>query len=113
MCCCPPILVADEPTGNLNSRTADDVLTLFQKMVDDDKTVVLMTHEQDVASWVSRVLTLADGEIVTSSPARHTKNGSTQRTRGGSGQSNYFTTTIRGKRQARWKASPDEPEAED
>ncbi|MCP4427835.1 MAG: ABC transporter ATP-binding protein [Chloroflexi bacterium] len=60
----PPILVADEPTGNLDSRTADDVLTLFQKLADDGKTVIMVTHERDVASWVSRVVMLADGRIV-------------------------------------------------
>jgi putative ABC transport system ATP-binding protein len=62
----PPILVADEPTGNLDSHTADDVLTLFQKLANDGKTVVMVTHERDVASWVSRVVKLADGEIVSS-----------------------------------------------
>ncbi len=61
----PPILVADEPTGNLDSHTADDVLTLFQNLADNGKTVVMVTHERDVASWVSRVVRLADGEIVT------------------------------------------------
>ncbi len=59
----PPILVADEPTGNLDSRTADDVLTLFQKLADSGKTVIMVTHERDVESWVSRVVTLVDGEI--------------------------------------------------
>lgn len=61
----PPILVADEPTGNLDSHTADDVLTLFQEFAGNGKTVVMVTHERDVASWVSRVVRLADGEIVT------------------------------------------------
>ncbi len=60
----PPILVADEPTGNLDSRTADDVLTLFQKLADSGKTVIMVTHERDVDTWVSRVVTLVDGEIV-------------------------------------------------
>ncbi|MCP4426056.1 MAG: ABC transporter ATP-binding protein [Chloroflexi bacterium] len=60
----PPILVADEPTGNLDSRTADDVLTLFQKLADSGKTVIMVTHERDVESWVSRVVTLVDGRIV-------------------------------------------------
>ena len=63
----PPILVADEPTGNLDSHTADDVLTLFQNLAGCGKTVVMVTHERDVASWVSRVVRLADGEIVSSS----------------------------------------------
>jgi putative ABC transport system ATP-binding protein len=60
----PPIVVADEPTGNLDSRTADDVLRLFQDLSSDRKTVVMVTHERDIAAWVSRVVTLADGRIV-------------------------------------------------
>jgi putative ABC transport system ATP-binding protein len=60
----PPIVVADEPTGNLDSRTADDVLRLFQDLSSDKKTVVMVTHERDIAAWVSRVVTLADGRIV-------------------------------------------------
>ncbi len=62
----PPIVVADEPTGNLDSRTADEVLTLFQNLSTDGKTVVVVTHERDIAPWVSRVVTLADGRIVNS-----------------------------------------------
>jgi putative ABC transport system ATP-binding protein len=60
----PPIIVADEPTGNLDSRTADDVLLLFQKLAADGKTVVMVTHERDIAPRVSRIVTLADGHIV-------------------------------------------------
>ncbi len=60
----PPIVVADEPTGNLDSQTADDILTLFQQLSADGKTVVLVTHERDVSSWVSSVVTLSDGRIV-------------------------------------------------
>ncbi len=62
----PPIVVADEPTGNLDSRTADQVLTLFQNLSTDGKTVVVVTHERDITPWVSRVVTLADGRIVNS-----------------------------------------------
>lgn len=60
----PSIVVADEPTGNLDSRTADAVLMLFQKLVMDGKTVVMVTHERDVTPWVTRIVTLADGQIV-------------------------------------------------
>ena len=60
----PPIVVADEPTGNLASQTADDILTLFQQLSADGKTVVMVTHERDIASWVSGVVMLADGRIV-------------------------------------------------
>ncbi|MCP5096974.1 MAG: ATP-binding cassette domain-containing protein, partial [Chloroflexi bacterium] len=60
----PPLLVADEPTGNLDSQTADDVLTLFKQLADNGKTVVMVTHERDIAPLVDRVITLADGQIV-------------------------------------------------
>lgn len=60
----PPLLVADEPTGNLDSQTADDVLTLFKQLASSGKTVVMVTHERDIAPHVNRVITLADGCIV-------------------------------------------------
>jgi putative ABC transport system ATP-binding protein len=59
----PPLLVADEPTGNLDSHTADDVLALFKRLAGSDKTVVMVTHERDIAAQVDRVITLTDGQI--------------------------------------------------
>jgi putative ABC transport system ATP-binding protein len=60
----PPFVVADEPTGNLDSQTADDVLALFKRLAASGKTVVMVTHERDIAPLVDRVITLADGNIV-------------------------------------------------
>ncbi len=60
----PPILLADEPTGNLDSHTAETTLQLFKDLTNAGKTVVMVTHERDVTSWVSRIVTLADGRIV-------------------------------------------------
>lgn len=60
----PPVLVADEPTGNLDSRTADSVLALLAASADQGRTVLMVTHERDVASRVQRVVTLADGAVV-------------------------------------------------
>jgi putative ABC transport system ATP-binding protein len=60
----PPIVVADEPTGNLDSVTALSVFKLFQNLVDNGKTILMVTHDLDLARGVSRVVTLADGEIV-------------------------------------------------
>ena len=60
----PPILVADEPTGNLDSQTADAILQLFTKLVEQGKTVIVVTHERDISNWVSRTVTLADGNII-------------------------------------------------
>lgn len=60
----PPILVADEPTGNLDSRAADTVFGLFESLVAGGATILMVTHDNELASRVRRTLTLADGEIV-------------------------------------------------
>jgi putative ABC transport system ATP-binding protein len=60
----PPILVADEPTGSLDSVTAASVLRVFESLVADGTTVLLVTHDQDIAKRATRVIRLADGEIV-------------------------------------------------
>jgi putative ABC transport system ATP-binding protein len=61
----PPILLADEPTGNLDSATAETVLKLFADLNADGQTIVVVTHERDIRSIVSREVTLVDGRIVT------------------------------------------------
>ena len=60
----PPILLADEPTGNLDSKTADSIFRLFETLVADGRTILMVTHERDLARRTSRIITLADGEIV-------------------------------------------------
>jgi ABC-type lipoprotein export system ATPase subunit len=60
----PPILVADEPTGNLDSKTANAVFALFEQLVADGKTVLMVTHDSDLAKRVGRAVIVADGEIV-------------------------------------------------
>lgn len=60
----PPILVADEPTGNLDSKTAASVFNLFRSLVDEGKTILMVTHDDDLASQAPRKVTLADGLIV-------------------------------------------------
>jgi putative ABC transport system ATP-binding protein len=59
----PPIIVADEPTGNLDSRTAESVMALFGQLVHDGKTVVMVTHERNNIPGVARKITLVDGEV--------------------------------------------------
>ena len=66
----PPILLADEPTGNLDSTTADDVLGLFADLNAEGRTIVVVTHERDIRSIVGREVTLVDGRVVTDEPAR-------------------------------------------
>jgi putative ABC transport system ATP-binding protein len=60
----PPILAADEPTGNLDSKTADAVFNLFERLVDAGKTIIMVTHDNDIATRVRRSLHVSDGEIV-------------------------------------------------
>jgi putative ABC transport system ATP-binding protein len=60
----PPLIVADEPTGNLDSRTAEEVMEFFAHLVTAGKTVVMVTHERDLARYFARSITLMDGAIV-------------------------------------------------
>ena len=60
----PPILLADEPTGNLDSATADAVLELFADLNTDGRTIVVVTHERDIRAIVGREVTLVDGRVV-------------------------------------------------
>ncbi|MBE2221093.1 MAG: ATP-binding cassette domain-containing protein [Anaerolineae bacterium] len=60
----PPILVADEPTGNLDSRSAIAIFELFHNLVDSGKTILMVTHDNDLARRVGRTVTLADGSIL-------------------------------------------------
>jgi ABC-type lipoprotein export system ATPase subunit len=60
----PPILVADEPTGNLDTKTADSIFRLFERLVDQGKTILMVTHDQDLARRVTRTVILSDGEVI-------------------------------------------------
>ena len=60
----PPMLIADEPTGNLDSRTSEAVFQLFAELVQAGKTVVMVTHDPDLVRRADRVITIADGMIV-------------------------------------------------
>jgi putative ABC transport system ATP-binding protein len=60
----PPLLVADEPTGSLDSNTAASVLAIFKALAAQGKTVVLVSHDPDIARQATRAITLADGRIV-------------------------------------------------
>ena len=59
----PPLIVADEPTGNLDSRTAAEVMAFFARLVRAGKTVVMVTHERDLERHFARSITLVDGEV--------------------------------------------------
>src|SRR5438045_206994 len=59
----PAMLLADEPTGNLDSRTSEEIMGIFQELNEEGKTVVLITHEPDIAQHAKRVVTFLDGRI--------------------------------------------------
>lgn len=59
----PFFILADEPTGNLDSRTAEEILQLFEKLNDEGKTIILVTHEDEVAKRAKRVVRLKDGRL--------------------------------------------------
>jgi len=60
----PSIVLADEPTGNLDSKTAHEIMKYFKNLNDQGKTIVLITHEDDVAGYAKRHIRLVDGKIV-------------------------------------------------
>jgi putative ABC transport system ATP-binding protein len=60
----PAILLADEPTGNLDTKTSEQVMEIFQSLNDEGITIVLITHEMDIAEHAKRIVMLRDGEIV-------------------------------------------------
>ena len=59
----PAILLADEPTGNLDSRTSEEIMGIFQQLNEEGKTVVLITHEADIAQHAKRIVHVRDGRI--------------------------------------------------
>jgi len=66
----PPIIVADEPTGNLDSRSSDEIINLFDRLVDQGKTIVIVTHDPSITKRTQRTLVITDGEIVDETIAR-------------------------------------------
>lgn len=74
----PEIILADEPTGNLDSRSGLAVLAIFQELNRQGKTVVLITHDKAVAAMANRQLEIVDGRIVTDEPVENPKDAQTE-----------------------------------
>ncbi|MCU0291476.1 MAG: ABC transporter ATP-binding protein [Thermoanaerobaculaceae bacterium] len=64
----PALLLADEPTGNLDTRTSVEVLSLFQQLNDQGITIVLVTHERDISAYTKRIVELRDGHVIRDVP---------------------------------------------
>lgn len=60
----PKIILADEPTGSLDSKTAADIMSVFKRLNDDGKTVIIVTHDLGIANQCDRIIEISDGEIV-------------------------------------------------
>lgn len=66
----PPIIVADEPTGNLDSRSSDEIIDLFNRLVEQGKTIILVTHDPSITKRTYRTLIISDGEIINEAVAQ-------------------------------------------
>jgi putative ABC transport system ATP-binding protein len=69
----PAFILADEPTGNLDTEMTLEIMSLFQELNDRGKTVVMVTHEPEVASYAKRVIAMRDGSIVSDAPVRESR----------------------------------------
>ena len=60
----PAIILADEPTGNIASTQAEEIMAIFQKLNDEGHTIIMITHEPDIAEHAKRIIHIRDGKIV-------------------------------------------------
>ena len=67
----PSLLLADEPTGNLDTRTSIEVMALFQELNQEGVTIVIVTHEHDIAEYTKRVVEMRDGVVIRDEPIRN------------------------------------------
>jgi putative ABC transport system ATP-binding protein len=72
----PSIILADEPTGNLDSKTSVEIMALFDRLHDEGNTIILVTHEPDIADYAHRIISIRDGSVESDGPSarvRHTQ----------------------------------------
>jgi putative ABC transport system ATP-binding protein len=60
----PPIILADEPTGNLDSKSGEDVMGILKNLNKEGKTIILITHDSEIAAQANRIVKILDGKIV-------------------------------------------------
>ena len=73
----PALLMADEPTGALDTKTGEEIMALFQDLHREGKTLVVVTHEEDIARHCERIVRFKDGEIVSDEPVQRAADGGT------------------------------------
>jgi putative ABC transport system ATP-binding protein len=74
----PSIILADEPTGNLDSKTGDEIMALFDDLHAQGNTIVVVTHEPDIAEFAHRIVTIRDGSIYSDHPSSRVTSGATK-----------------------------------
>lgn len=70
----PQIIIADEPTGNLDTRSSYEIMSIFQKLNQEGKTIILITHEKDISVLAKRLVYLRDGEVINDEVNKHQTN---------------------------------------
>ena len=70
----PALLLADEPTGNLDTQTSIEIMGVFQKLNDQGITIIMVTHELDIASYAKRNIIMRDGQVVSDKAVEHRLN---------------------------------------
>lgn len=76
----PEVVLADEPTGNLDSRTSIEIMGLFQSLNLAGITIVMVTHELDIASYCQRIIVMKDGHVISDQPNQNRRHAENERT---------------------------------
>ena len=67
----PSILLADEPTGNLDSQTGEEIMSMIARLHHEGNTIILVTHEHDIAQHANRMIHIRDGKVEFDEPVKH------------------------------------------